>query len=56
MKGLLALVLLMIGAVSGILYEKATSTELLHDMGSELQRIQTPSVPAAASAQRSKKQ
>ncbi|HMJ21161.1 MAG TPA: hypothetical protein VK513_04610 [Terriglobales bacterium] len=55
-KGLLAVALLVIGAVSGILYEKRTTTELLRDMGSELQRIQTPTVPAPASTMRNKKQ
>ena len=41
-QGLLALALLLIGGVSGIVLEKRQTTDLLNNIGTQIERIQTP--------------
>jgi hypothetical protein len=46
-QGLLALALFLIGGVSGIVLEKRQTTDLLNNIGTQIERIQTPASPLA---------
>jgi hypothetical protein len=46
-QGLLGLALFLIGGVSGILLEKRQTTDLLNNIGTQIDRIQTPASPSA---------
>jgi hypothetical protein len=46
-QGLLGLALLLIGGVSGIALEKHQTTDLLNNLGTQIEQIQTPASPLA---------
>jgi hypothetical protein len=46
-QGLLGLALFLIGGVSGIVLEKRQTTDLLNNIGTQIERIQTPASPLA---------
>ena len=46
-QGLLGLALFLIGGVSGIVLEKRQTTDLLNNIGTQIEQIQTPASPLA---------